>query len=92
MHRLPTLRVLVAACMLFFSPLLFALDLTEAKSKGLVAETPSGYLRAVKSTSEVKSLVNSINAKRKQHYGRISKETGASLKAVEQRAGAKLTK
>jgi uncharacterized protein YdbL (DUF1318 family) len=38
------------------------------------------------------ALVSSVNAKRKQHYSKISKKTGAPLKAVEQQAGAKLMK
>ena len=77
--------------MLFSAPL-FALDLQSAKQQGLVRETPSGYLKAVKSSSEVKALVSSVNAGRKQHYSKISKKTGAPLQAVEQQAGAKLTK
>ena len=83
---------LLAACLLFFSSTLFALDLQSAKQQGLVVETPSGYLKTVKQSSEVKALVSSVNAGRKKHYSKISKKTGASLKAVEQQAGAKLTK
>ena len=83
---------LLAACLMLLSAPLFALDLQSAKRQGLVRETPSGYLKAVKSSSEVKSLVSSVNAKRKKHYVGISKKTGAPLKAVEQRAGAKLAR
>ena len=83
---------LLAACLMLLSAPLFAVDLQSAKQQGLVRETPSGYLRAVKSSSEVKALVSSVNAKRKQHYSRISKKTGASLKEVERSAGAKLSK
>ena len=83
---------LLAACLMLLSAPLFAVDLQSAKQQGLVRETPSGYLRAVKSSSEVKALVSSVNAGRKQHYSRISKKTGASLKEVERSAGAKLTK
>lgn len=83
---------LLAACLMLVSAPLFALDLQSAKRQGLVRETPSGYLKAAKSSSEVKSLVSSVNAKRKKHYSRISKKTGASLQDVERSAGAKLTK
>ncbi len=84
--------VLLAVCLMLLSTPLFALDLQSAKQQGLVRETPSGYLKAVKSSSEVKALVRSVNAGRKQHYSKISKKTGASLKTVEQQAGAKLTR
>ena len=83
---------LLGACLMLFSAPLFALDLQSAKQQGLVRETPGGYLKAVKSSSEVKALVSSVNAGRKQHYSKISKKTGASLKAVEQQAGAKLSR
>ncbi len=92
MYKTSIRIALLAACLMLFSAPLFALDLQSAKQQGMVRETPSGYLKAVKSSPEVKSLVSSVNAKRKQHYSRISKKTGASLKAVEQSAGAKLTK
>ncbi|MBG7602812.1 MAG: DUF1318 domain-containing protein, partial [Gammaproteobacteria bacterium] len=55
---------LLAACLMLFSAPLFALDLQSAKQQGLVRETPSGYLKAVKSSSEVKALVSSVNAGR----------------------------
>lgn len=92
MYKTSIRIALLATCLMLFSTPLFALDLQSAKQQGLVRETPSGYLKAVKSSSEVKSLVSSVNAKRRQHYSDISKKTGASLKAVEQQAGAKLTK
>ncbi len=84
--------VLLAVCLMLLSTPLFALDLQSAKQQGVVRETQSGYLTAVKSSSEVKALVRSVNAGRKQHYSKISKKTGASLKTVEQQAGAKLTR
>ena len=67
----------------------FALDLGEAKSKGLVGETSSGYLAAVKPSSDVNALVKDINGKRKTHYGKIAKKNNISLEAVEVRAGQK---
>ena len=67
----------------------FALDLGAAKSGGLVGETSSGYLAAVKSSGEVDNLVASINSKRKAHYQQIAKQNGISLQAVEVRAGQK---
>ena len=66
-----------------------ALDLGEAKSKGLVGETSSGYLAAVKASGDVNALVNDINTKRKAHYQKIAKKNNISLEAVEVRAGQK---
>ena len=67
----------------------FALDLGEAKSAGLVGETSSGYLAAVKPSGDVDALVADINSKRKAHYQQIAKKNGISLQAVEVRAGQK---
>ncbi len=61
-----------------------------AKDQGLVGETPSGYLAAVKSPSpEVSALIESINAKRKQKFKEIAARNNTSLQAVEQLAGKK---
>ena len=67
----------------------FALDLGEAKSKGLVGETSNGYLAAVKPSGDVNALVKDINGKRKAHYQKIAKKNNISLEAVEVRAGQK---
>jgi uncharacterized protein YdbL (DUF1318 family) len=66
-----------------------ALDLGEAKSKGLVGETATGYIAAVKRSPEVDSLVQDINKRRKAQYSKIAKSNGISLEAVEVRAGQK---
>lgn len=67
----------------------FALELGDAKSGGLVGETSSGYLDAIKPSSDVDSLVSDINKKRKAHYQKIADKNGISLQAVEVRAGQK---
>jgi uncharacterized protein YdbL (DUF1318 family) len=67
----------------------FALDLKEAKSKGLVGETITGYLAPVKKTPEVEKLIAEINAKRKAMYEKIAKKNKTSLAAVEKLAGKK---
>ena len=66
-----------------------AMDLQSAKAQGLVGETAIGYLAPIKPGPEVQELVNSINAKRKQHYQKISTRNKTSLSAVEQLAGKK---
>jgi uncharacterized protein YdbL (DUF1318 family) len=92
MYKSSVRIALLAVCLMLLSTPLFALDYQSAKQQGLVAETSSGYLRAVKPSAEVKAIVKSVNAGRKQEYKRISKKTGASLREVEQQMGAKLTK
>lgn len=67
----------------------YALDLGAAKSKGLVGETTTGYLAAVKASKDVNALVSDINGKRKAHYQKIAKKNKISLEAVEVRAGQK---
>jgi len=75
-----------------FASTAFALDLATAKGQGLVKETASGYLTAVKQSGEVQALVDDINSRRKVAYQKLAKESGAPLAAVEQRAGERATK
>ena len=68
----------------------WALNLGEAKNNGLVGETPSGYLAAVKSPDDAtKKLIKDINSRRNVQYKKISKSNGTSIKAVESVAGEK---
>ena len=67
----------------------FALELGQAKQDGLVGETNSGYLAAVKSSSDVDALVADINKQRKAHYQKIAQKNSIKLEAVEARAGLK---
>ena len=66
-----------------------AMDLKSAKAQGLAGETATGYLAAIKAGPEVQKLVDTINAKRKQHYQQISTRNKTSMAAVEQLAGKK---
>ncbi len=85
------LRRLVAALfigLLVLAAPAMALDLQEAKQKGLVGETTSGYLAAVGAgTPEVESLVDEINRKRRAEYERIARENDIALGDVEALAG-----
>jgi len=83
-----TVSLILFGLLLICQPAI-ALDLQTAKAQGLVGETATGYLAPVKSTPEVKKLVNDINAKRKQHYQQIAQRNKAQLNAVEQLAGKK---
>jgi uncharacterized protein YdbL (DUF1318 family) len=85
-----SLIALVATCVILAAQPVLALDLQTAKDQGLVGETPSGYLAAVKSPSpEVTALIDSINSKRKQKYKDIAARNNTSLEAVELLAGKK---
>ncbi|MCB0323400.1 MAG: YdbL family protein [Bdellovibrionales bacterium] len=67
----------------------FALDLDNAKSQGLVGELPTGYLGSVQPTpaAEVRSLVERINAERRNKYQEIASKRGTPVSAVEALAG-----
>lgn len=81
---------LITICLLTITQPVFGLDLQTAKNQGLVGETTSGYLEAVKTpSSETQALITDINAKRKQKYQDIAARNKTSLQAVEQLAGKK---
>jgi len=68
----------------------FAMELQDAKDQGLVGETTTGYLEAVKApTPEVKALIGDINGKRKAHYQGIAAKNNTPLATVESMAGDK---
>jgi uncharacterized protein YdbL (DUF1318 family) len=79
---------IIALCLVLVTPA-FAVDLGSAKSSGLVGETSSGYIAAIKPSAEVDALVSSINSQRKAQYQQIASNNGISLSAVEVRAGQK---
>ena len=90
-YRTISRRILsVLALSLFMVLPTFAMELAEAKSAGLVGETTSGYIAAVKHSEEVGLLVESINYRRRMHYQKIAEKNGISLQAVEFRAGQKV--
>jgi len=74
---------------LLLSASAFGLNLSEAKSTGLVGETSKGYLAAVKASSDINALVKNINERRKAHYQKIANKNKLSLEAIEVRAGQK---
>ncbi len=74
---------------LLLSVAAFAMDLSEAKTRGLVGETATGYVAAVKGSQEVAALVKSINEQRRERYRQIAGSNGISVQAVEVRAGQK---
>lgn len=79
-----------ALALLAISPALWALDLHQAKSQGLVGETATGYLAPVNApTAEVTALVNDINRQRKTEYERIAGQNKIAVKDVEALAAQK---
>jgi len=84
------LTTLLASCLLLMAQTAFAIDLQTAKTRGLVGESTSGYLEAVKAPdAEVKALIKDINEKRKQKFLEIAARNNISLKDVEALAGKK---
>lgn len=77
-------------CAMFFVSLAalaapaYALDLSEARSKGLVCERADGMLSARGGAGDVKDLVAEVNAGRKAEYERIAAANGQSASVVGQ--------
>lgn len=84
-----TARRLLVALSIIFSITVFGLELQDAKVQGLVGETESGYLEAVKSGGDVSSLVRDINDQRRAEYQRIAAKNNIAIGAVESLAGKK---
>ena len=85
-----TFLAIFTTCLLMIAQPAYSIDLQTAKNQGLVGETTSGYLAAVKSPSpEVSALIESINSQRKQKFKEIAARNNTSLEAVEQLAGKK---
>ncbi|MDU0356406.1 YdbL family protein [Paraglaciecola aquimarina] len=72
-----------------FSSIVFALELDEAKQKGLVGEKDNGYLGVVVAQNDAQSLVTEINEKRKEVYKKLASKNGITLQQVEKLAAQK---
>jgi len=70
----------------------FALSLDQAKSQGLIGENSLGYLASVstKPSSEVQTLINSINSKRKAAYIKKAAKAGVSSEVIAKRVSQRL--
>ena len=79
------------AALLALPSLALALSLDEAKGQGLVGERQDGYLGIVVAnpSAEVRQLVGSVNAKRREEYLAIAQRTGSALGVVEALAAKK---
>jgi uncharacterized protein YdbL (DUF1318 family) len=74
---------------LLFSSMVFAINLDEAKNKGLVGEKDNGYLGVVVAQQDAQDLVDDINAKRKAVYIGLAAKNGITLQQVEKLAAKK---
>ena len=65
----------------------WALDLGEAKDRGLVGEAVTGYLAPVASppSADVKALIADVNAKRRAKFEDTASRTDATLAQVQLR-------
>ncbi len=84
-------KLLLIVLLLTSAACIFATDLQQAKTDGLVGEQLNGYLGVVdaSASSEVQALVKDINGKRKAKYEAIASQNNSSLETVELLAGKK---
>jgi uncharacterized protein YdbL (DUF1318 family) len=70
----------------------WAIDLDSAKQKGLVGETPSGYLASVANAPsvDVQQLIASINQQRKEAYADSAQKTGVTVEVIAKRTAQRL--
>lgn len=90
---MPLLRSFLVLLMLLASFPAAALTLDEARNRGLIGETPQGYVAPVGSPSgQVRALVNEINAGRRAEFQSIAGRTGSTLEQVETVIGQRIYK
>lgn len=84
-------RLLLMVFLLATTVCVYAVDLQNAKSSGLIGEQLNGYLGVVDASagSDVRALVKDVNAKRKAKYESIASQNSTSLETVELLAGKK---
>lgn len=70
----------------------FAIDKDTAKRQGLIGETANGYLASPtgSASSEVRALIEQINAKRRAAYQNSAAKAGVSRSVIEQRIAERL--
>ncbi len=82
----------MATSLLVMSQISFALTVDEAQSQGLLGENAQGYLEMTpRGNAEAKSLMDTVNAKRKAKYQSIAGKQNTTLKDIEKIAGEKIT-
>ena len=69
-----------------------ALDLSSARSQGILGEKNDGYVSALKSDPEAKALADKVNAARKAEYAKISAAKGQAADLVGKVAAEEIAK
>ena len=80
-------KILVTIFMFFAVQNAWAIDIHAAKDQGLVGESKSGYLAAVKTpaSDEVQSLISDVNNKRKAQFEKAAQKTSTTLAQIQNR-------
>ena len=79
-------------CSLLVSSMAFsawAISLDDAKQQGLVGEMANGYLGVVVNSADAKTLVDSVNQKRKSIYMDLARKNKITMAQVTALAGKK---
>lgn len=82
------MKTIFATIFMFFAVQnAWAIDIHDAKDQGLVGESKSGYLAAVKSpaSAEVNTLIADVNKKRKAQFEKTAQKTSTTLAQVANR-------
>ncbi len=77
-----TFIVALFAVGLLFAGQAFALELSQARSQGIVGEKLDGYIAPVKPSADASAVVTEVNARRRAEYEKISKENGQPVSVV----------
>ncbi len=80
-------QILVTILLALVMHTAWAIDIGTAKQQGLVGESNSGYLAAVKTpaSTDVQALISSVNAKRKAEFERTANKTKTTVAQVSHR-------
>jgi len=92
MNNLTNKFIKKLTCALLASTMAFsawAISLGDAKQQGLVGEMQNGYLGVVVDSAETKSLVSSVNEKRKNIYINLARKNKITMQQVTTLAGKK---
>ena len=86
------ISIIAVSTLFLFSHFSYAVSIDEAKAQGAIGETATGYLASVKSptSTAIKSLLQSINAKRKAAYVQKGAKAGVSTDAIAKRVAQRL--
>jgi uncharacterized protein YdbL (DUF1318 family) len=77
-------KIIATVGLLFMLQNAWAIDIQDAKDKGLVGEARTGYLAAVTSpaSAEVRALISDVNQKRKDQFTETANKTGVTVEQV----------